>query len=89
MTTASPVQFEVFTQSACMPCKMTKKYLEQHGLPFEEYPAQEHLAALTAQGISTAPGVFAYRDGEFIEAWGGYRPDRIKAVTEGEGRRSA
>ena len=87
--TNSPTQFEVFTQPGCMPCKMTKKYLTQHDLPFEEYPAQEHLDALTAQGISSAPGVFAYRDGQFLGAWGGYRPDLMKAAVDSEGWRTA
>ena len=87
--TNSPTQFEVFTQPGCMPCKMTKRYLDKHDLPFEEHPAQEHLDALTAQGISSAPGVFAYRDGEFIGAWGGYRPDLMESAVKGEGRRTA
>lgn len=81
--------FEGFTQPGCMPCKLTKRYLDKHSLPFEEYPAQEHLDALTAQGISSAPGVFAYRDGEFLGAWGGYRPDLMKAAAEGERRQTA
>ncbi|MDN5963024.1 MAG: NrdH-redoxin [Actinomyces sp.] len=84
--TSSPTQFEVFTQPACMPCKLTKKYLTKHDLAFEEYPAQDHLEALKAQGISSAPGVFAYRDGAFIGAWAGYRPDLIKQAADGEAK---
>ena len=87
--TNSPTQFEVFTQPGCMPCKITKKYLTQHDLPFEEYEAADHMESIKAQGIQSAPGVFAYRDGEFIGAWGGYRPDLIKAAVEGEGRQTA
>jgi len=87
--TSSPTQFEVFTQPACMPCKLTKKYLTKHDLAFEEHPPQDHIEALKVQGISSAPGVFAYRDGEFIGAWGGFRPDLMKAAVKGERRQTA
>lgn len=86
---STPTQFEVFSKPSCMQCKMTKRYLEKHDLPFEEYEAADHMEALKAQGIQSAPGVFAYRDREFLGAWGGFRPDLMEAAAKGEGRQTA
>lgn len=75
------IAIEIFSKPNCFPCKLTKRWLDERGIPYEEYPATDHLDALREQGIRSAPGVFAYRDGIFQAAWGGYNPDQLETHT--------
>ena len=37
---------KVYSKPDCMPCKMTKKYLTEHNIPFEDVNVEEDEAAL-------------------------------------------
>ncbi|OIN79993.1 glutaredoxin family protein [Mycobacterium malmoense] len=72
---------------ACMACTQTKRHLERRGIPYTEIPINENIAsagiraAIAELGFSTAPVVcVSTHSGE--QAWDGYRPDRIDALTQ-------
>ncbi|MCV7065628.1 glutaredoxin family protein [Mycolicibacterium farcinogenes] len=70
----------VYTATACRQCTATKQHLEKLGIPFTEAAIDDQTRAAAAElGITSAPIVCASVDG--VESWwGGYRPDRIKAL---------
>lgn len=51
----------VYTKNNCFPCKMTKRYLVEHGFEFTEKNIDKDLKALEfliEQGVKQAPAVF-------------------------------
>jgi glutaredoxin-like protein NrdH len=82
----SVVAVTVYTAGpSCMPCTMTKKHLERRGIPYTEVPisADGVMEAIHELDLRTAPVVCAATiSGE--QAWDGYRPDRIDALTGGD-----
>lgn len=68
----------VFTKPACVQCVATYRALDKAGLEYEVVDVTEDEVALDsikALGYLNAPVVFA--DGDH---WGGFRPERIKAL---------
>lgn len=69
----------VLSKSVCSQCKLTKKVLNQRGIPFEERLMDEDDSALALAkelGYLSAPVVITPTG----EHWSGFRPDRINAL---------
>lgn len=71
----------VYSKPACPQCTATKAQLDKLGLEYtvEEITDEVREAAL-ALAITSVPIVCAQVDGVEVEPWGGFRPDRIKAL---------
>lgn len=70
----------VYTNPNCKPCWATKRYLDQHDIPFEEADATDpgNLAAIKALGYSQAPVVIVAHDGPGSEThWSGFDPNEL------------
>jgi glutaredoxin-like protein NrdH len=67
----------VYTMPACGGCIATKKHLERAGIPYITGSIDDVRDLAVQLGITAAPVVEV--DGEL--AWGGYRPDRIDALS--------
>ena len=68
----------VYTKPQCVQCRATKRALAKQGLEYTEVDLtldEEALNTVKALGYQQAPVVFA--DGDH---WGGFRPDKIKAL---------
>lgn len=65
----------VYTKPSCGGCMATKSHLGKLGLAYSEQPIEGILDRAVAAGITAAPVVTADD-----QMWGGYRPDRIKAL---------
>lgn len=51
----------VYTKNNCYPCKMTKRFLGEHGIIFTENNIDDDLKALEflmEQGVKQAPAIF-------------------------------
>lgn len=67
----------VYTKPDCPQCTTTKTHLGKLGIEFTELPIDEAVITRAAlAGITSAPIVEALGH----PPWGGYRPDRIKAL---------
>lgn len=70
----------VHTKPRCVQCDATKRYLDRHGLEWEEVPlTPESTAAFQARGILAAPVVEL--PGE--EPFGGFRAPLLDAYRAG------
>lgn len=70
----------VYTKPSCVQCNATKRALAKAELAYEEVDLTQDadaLEAVKALGYMQAPVVFA--DGDH---WGGFRPDKIKALAQ-------
>ena len=70
----------VYTKPSCVQCNATKRALAKAELQYEEVDLTQDadaLEAVKALGYMQAPVVFA--DGDH---WGGFRPDKIKALAQ-------
>ncbi|RWR08472.1 glutaredoxin domain-containing protein [Paenirhodobacter populi] len=69
----------VWTKTDCRQCDATKRWLNEHEVPFEARELMERpddLQRLISAGFGSAPIVEA--DGH--EAWSGYRPDLLRKL---------
>lgn len=72
---------KVYSTPDCMPCKMTKKYLTEHDVPFEDINVEEDEAALElikSKGFFSLPVVTTNDSFDF--AWSGFRIDRLEEL---------
>lgn len=73
------------TGPGCQRCTLTKKALDQQGVPFVEVDLREQPQArdyVTEElGYTEAPAVVV-EDGTGQDHWSGFRPDQIKRVAE-------
>lgn len=69
---------EVYTKDGCFPCKFTKDFFEQKGIPFKEIKMTDELAEGLKEryGIMSVPFVKISED----DYWTGFRPDRIEEI---------
>ena len=77
-----PVTVTVYSKSQCVQCDATKNHLKRLNIPYTEVDIETDAAALAelkADGWAGAP-VVKLSTGD---AWQGYRPDKIKYVSEG------
>lgn len=71
---------KVYTTPGCGGCRLTKKYLTEHGVEYEEVNIRESDEArefLLSKNLMTAPIVQA---GE--EIWSGHDHDRLAALVD-------
>ena len=69
---------KVYSKPDCMPCKMTKKYLTEHNIPFEDVNVEEDEAALELikqHGFFSLPVVTTNDSFDF--AFCGFQPDKL------------
>lgn len=45
------------TKRTCMPCKMTKKYLDQRNIPYRIIDGDPHVESLRSEGFGSFPVV--------------------------------
>ncbi|HEO1849899.1 TPA: redoxin NrdH [Streptococcus agalactiae] len=68
----------VFSKNNCMQCKMTKKFLDQHGVDFEEINIDEKpekIEYVKNLGFSAAPVIEA---GNVV--FSGFQPSKLKEL---------
>lgn len=68
----------VFSKNNCMQCKMTKKFLDQHGADFEEVNIDEKpekIEYVKNLGFSAAPVIEA---GNVV--FSGFQPSKLKEL---------
>lgn len=68
----------VFTKNNCMPCKMTKKFLTENGVDFEEINIEEQpdkVDYVKSLGFSSVPVIEA---GDVV--FSGFQPAKLKAL---------
>ena len=68
----------VFSKNNCMQCKMTKKFLDQHGADFEEINIDkkpEKIEYVKNLGFSAAPVIEA---GNVV--FSGFQPSKLKEL---------
>ncbi|MFD3083803.1 redoxin NrdH [Streptococcus agalactiae] len=68
----------VFSKNNCMQCKMTKKFLDQHGADFEEINIDENpekIEYVKNLGFSAAPVIEA---GNVV--FSGFQPSKLKEL---------
>ncbi|OCB09337.1 hypothetical protein A5717_26210 [Mycolicibacterium porcinum] len=71
----------VYTKPACPQCTATKSQLAKLGLPYTEEPIDDQIREAAIElDITSVPIVCASVDGVEVPPWGGFRPDRIKAL---------
>lgn len=64
-----------------MQCKMTKRYLTEHGVAFEEHNINEqpeYIDYLKTKGFQAVPVI----EIEGQQAFSGFRPQQLQAVAE-------
>lgn len=79
----------VYTKHRCEPCRATKRWLDERGIPYEEKDTAEpvNLEEAKAFGYLGAPVVvFVPAPGESVSHWYGFRPDMLGAVAEAMGK---
>lgn len=69
------MKISVYTKPGCQPCRMTKRFLTEHGIEFEEVDGLAHIDELREEGFAQFPIVKTE-----AEAWTGFRPDKLKAL---------
>ncbi|AXX65152.1 MAG: glutaredoxin-like protein NrdH [Lactobacillus sp.] len=70
----------VFTKNGCIQCKMTKRFLNEHNVHFEERNINnqpQYLDYLKQQGFQSVPVVMAADNNPIV----GFRPDELKELT--------
>lgn len=78
----------VHSTRACPQCTNTKNLLFFSRLGFEEVVVERdssEFAQLVSEGVRTFPVVDVYKDGERIDRWTGYSPEKVRALVEGQG----
>jgi glutaredoxin-like protein NrdH len=71
----------VYTKPACPQCNATKQALDKIGIPYTVEAIDDQILDAAAElDITNAPIVCASVDGVEVTPWGGFRPDRIKAL---------
>lgn len=82
MTTSHDLTVTVYTKPACVQCNATYMALDNHGIAYRKVDVTQDPEArdyIMSLGYLQAPVVIA---GE--QHWSGFRPDRIKALTNQE-----
>ena len=75
---------KVYSKPDCMQCKMTKKFLSDHDVPFEEINVEENEEALEIikeKGFKTLPVVITSNKG-FVFEFDGFQMDFLEGLVE-------
>lgn len=71
----------VFTKDNCMPCKMTKRWLNEHDFEFNELSIPEYADILREAGHLSAPVVLiVFNDSQEEMFSGGFNPTKLKEL---------
>lgn len=72
--------YTVYSQVNCMPCKMTKRFLDEHNIKYKEFSISDpkYLEEAKATGFTQLPIVVA-PDGTVIAS--GFSPDKLKLIS--------
>ncbi|MBW1605989.1 redoxin NrdH [Lactobacillus sp. Sy-1] len=73
-------QITLYSKNNCMQCKMTKRFLQEHDIEFNEININEqpeYIDTLKSEGFMAMPVVKA--DG--IDAFSGFRPDQLNKLS--------
>ncbi|GLB47166.1 NrdH-redoxin [Philodulcilactobacillus myokoensis] len=74
----------VFTKNNCMKCMLTKRFLEEHQIDFEEKNISketQYVDFLKNKGFMETPVVFVKNeDGE--DSFSGFRPDKLNQLVK-------
>lgn len=76
------LMIKVYSKQGCPQCDMTKRLLDQKGIPFTEYRVdldEKILEEIKAKGVSSLPYVETP-----VHKWTGFRPDIIQKIQESE-----
>lgn len=67
----------VYEKPNCQACRMTKRWLDKHGIEYEtdDITTDANLTAARALGFMEAPVVMVGSDG-----WSGFQPERLKQL---------
>jgi len=71
----------VYTKDMCGKCKMSKSFLDKHGVAFEEINVshdEEGLNKIKEDGFNSLPVI--YNEGE--EPFTGFQPDKLKKAVK-------
>lgn len=82
-TLSNPVTVTVYVTRTCQPCRMTKRKLDELGVPYTLVAADEDPAvadALKARGFTQSPVVELTYEGRLVDAWSGYNPDKVLSL---------
>lgn len=74
------IEIVLYSKPACVQCKATYQYFDKKGLNYVVIDMSQDAQALElvrALGYLQAPVVVVKLDGEVVEHWSGFRPDRI------------
>jgi glutaredoxin-like protein NrdH len=69
----------LYSKPGCQPCRMSKRFLEQHAIPHAVIDVTEDpsgLNAVTDLGYQSLPVIVSDAG-----HWSGFQPDRLKALT--------
>lgn len=69
---------KIFSKNNCMQCKMTKRFLSENNIPFEEVNIDvepEAVEWLKGQGFQSVPVTFSNETAII-----GFRPDQLKTL---------
>ena len=61
----------VFTKEVCQPCKMTKRWLNERDIPFNELSIADYADILREEGYQSAPVVQVIKDNGEEVVWAG------------------
>lgn len=74
------IEIVLYSKPACVQCKATYQYFDKKALTYQVIDMSQDAEALErvrALGYLQAPVVEVKLDGETVEHWSGFRPDRI------------
>ena len=71
----------VLSRPECVQCNATYRALDKKNLDYsvQDATTEENKVISARFNIKSAPAVLVMQGGEILEAWGGFRPDRIGA----------
>lgn len=68
----------VYSMPMCQPCRMTKRWLDERNIDYEDTDGREHLDYLRGLGAKSSP-VVVYGDTVIV----GFQPVKLKEVFGG------
>lgn len=65
--------FEIYTKPHCPACRMTQRWLDDHGQAYTVHDGPAVAAKLRDEGWQQFPVVYVDKDG-----WSGYQPEKLR-----------
>lgn len=70
-------EVKVYTKDNCQPCKATKRWLDEHEVPYEELHGPDHIEELAEMGYMAAPVTVVTDDAGVTKHWHGFIRDNL------------